>query len=113
MSDAHDPEPILPLLANGHDGACAVRLAFKDTQPVVPFRGRAVRHLVGGDRAAGRAQRRRQAGPRRPGLATVSRVELQLRIGDRTGEFLIFAVTPPKLATEAEQSRQIAEVTLE
>src|SRR5450432_3157021 len=28
------------------------------------------------------------------------------------GEFLIFAVTPPKLATGPEQTRQIAEVTL-
>jgi hypothetical protein len=51
--------------------------------------------------------------PERPGLATVSRVELQQRIADRTGEFLIFAVTPPRLATEPEQCRQIAVVTLE
>jgi hypothetical protein len=40
-------------------------------------------------------------------------VELQRRIVDRTGEFLLFAVTPPRLTTGPEQSRQIAEVTLE
>jgi hypothetical protein len=45
-------------------------------------------------------------------LATVPRVELQQRIADRIGEFLIFAVTPPRQATGAEQTRQIAEVTL-
>ena len=55
----------------------------------------------------------RRAGPRRPALATVSRVELRQRIADRTGEFLVFALTPPKLATEPEQTRHIAEVTVE
>jgi len=45
-------------------------------------------------------------------LATVPRVELQQRIADRIGEFLIFAVTPPRLATGPQQTRQIAEVTL-
>jgi hypothetical protein len=40
-------------------------------------------------------------------------VELQRRIADRTGEFLVFALTPPKLATAPEQRRGIAEVTLE
>jgi len=39
-------------------------------------------------------------------------VELQQRIADRRGEFLIFAVTPPRLTTGPEQTRQIAEVTL-
>jgi hypothetical protein len=39
-------------------------------------------------------------------------VELQQRIAARSGEFLIFAVTPPRLTTELEQVRQIAEVTL-
>jgi Methylenetetrahydrofolate reductase len=39
-------------------------------------------------------------------------VELQHRIAARKGEFLIFAVTPPRLTTEPEQARQIAEVTL-
>ena len=86
---------------------------LQNTHPVVPFRGRVVRQLVEGHGATGRAQRRRRAGPRRPGLATVPRVELQQRIADRTGEFLVFALTPPKLATEPEQTRQIAEVTLE
>jgi hypothetical protein len=50
--------------------------------------------------------------PRRPRLATVSRVQLQQRIADRMGEFLIFAVTPPRQATGPEETRQIAEVTL-
>jgi len=40
-------------------------------------------------------------------------VNLQRRIADRTGEFLLFAVTPPRLTTGPEQTRQIAEVTLE
>jgi hypothetical protein len=40
-------------------------------------------------------------------------VELQRRIVGRTGEFLLFAVTPPRLTTGPEQTRQIAEVTLE
>ena len=45
-------------------------------------------------------------------LATVPPVELPQRIADRRGEFLTFAVTPPRLTTEPEQTRQIAEVTL-
>jgi hypothetical protein len=40
-------------------------------------------------------------------------VNLQCRIADRTGEFLLFAVTPPRLTTGPEQTRRIAEVTLE
>lgn len=40
-------------------------------------------------------------------------VNLQRRIADRTGEFLLFAVTPPRLTTGPEQTRRIAEVTLE
>ncbi len=40
-------------------------------------------------------------------------MELQRRIVDRRGEFLLFAVTPPRLTTGTEQTRQIAEVTLE
>ncbi len=40
-------------------------------------------------------------------------MNLQRRIADRTGEFLLFAVTPPRLTTGPEQTRQIAEVTLE
>src|ERR1700755_823093 len=86
---------------------------LQNTHPVVPFRGRVVRQLVEGHGATGRAQRRRRAGPRRPGLATGPRVELQQRIAARTGAFLGFAVTRPKLATEPEQTRQIAKVTLE
>jgi len=39
-------------------------------------------------------------------------VELQQRIAHRRGEFVIFAVTPPRLTTGPEQTRQIAEVTL-
>jgi Methylenetetrahydrofolate reductase len=45
-------------------------------------------------------------------LVTVPRLELQQRIADRRGEFLIFAVTPPRLTTGPEQTRQIAEVTV-
>ena len=41
------------------------------------------------------------------------RVELLRRIVDRTGEFLLFAVTPPRLTTGSRESREIAEVTLE
>ncbi len=40
-------------------------------------------------------------------------MELQRRIADRTGEFLLYAVTPPRLSAGPEQTRQIAEVTLE
>src|SRR3954451_17401610 len=39
-------------------------------------------------------------------------MELQQRIADRRGEFLVFAVTPPRLTTGRKQTRQIAEVTL-
>jgi hypothetical protein len=45
-------------------------------------------------------------------LATVPRVKLHQRIADRVGEFLIFAVTPPRLTTAPEQTRRIAELTL-
>ncbi len=57
----------------------------------------------------------------RAGVGLVSRVNGWLpfrawsckqRIADRIGEFLIFAVTPPRLTTGPEQTRQIAEVTL-
>jgi hypothetical protein len=51
-------------------------------------------------------------GPRHQRLATVARVELHQRIADRTGEFLIFAVTPPRVTTGREEARQIAEITL-
>ena len=40
---------------------------------------------------------------------------MNLRQGttDRSGEFLLFAVTPPRLTTSREEAREIAEVTLE
>lgn len=40
-------------------------------------------------------------------------MELQRRIADRTGEFLLFAMTPPRRSTEPEQVTHLAEVTLE
>jgi hypothetical protein len=46
-------------------------------------------------------------------LATLWRVELQRRIAEGTGEFLLFALTPPRLTTEPEHARQIAAKTLE
>jgi hypothetical protein len=46
-------------------------------------------------------------------VGTVLPVDLHRCIVERTGEFLLFAVTPPRLATGPEQSRQIADVTLE
>jgi len=46
-------------------------------------------------------------------LATLRRVELQRRIAEGTGEFLLFALTPPRLTTEPEHARQIAAKTLE
>jgi hypothetical protein len=40
-------------------------------------------------------------------------VNLQRGIGARSGEFLLFAVTPPKLTTTPEEAAEIARVTLE
>jgi hypothetical protein len=40
-------------------------------------------------------------------------VELQRRIAEGTGEFLLFALTPPRLTTDPEQARRIAATTLE
>jgi hypothetical protein len=40
-------------------------------------------------------------------------VDLHRAIADRTGEFLLFAVTPPRLATGAGEAAEIARVTLE
>ncbi len=40
-------------------------------------------------------------------------MELQRRIVEGTGEFLFFALTPPRLTTEPEQAAQIAAKTLE
>ena len=79
---------------------------------------------LGGAQGTGPGPRsaRRPAGRRRRGRTTLStairhplrfpRVELHERIADRRGEFLIFAVTPPRLTTGPEQTRQIAELTL-
>src|SRR6201985_175497 len=45
--------------------------------------------------------------------ATVARVDLQAKIADLAGEFLLFAVTPPRLTTTSEEAAEIARVTLE
>src|SRR3954452_15433598 len=49
----------------------------------------------------------------RPPSATVSRVNLQRGIAARSGEFLLFAVTPPRLTTSPQEAAEIARVTLE
>src|ERR1700728_4500476 len=46
-------------------------------------------------------------------LVTLRRVELQRRIVEGAGEFLLFALTPPRLTTGPEHARQIAAETLE
>src|SRR6202789_2474279 len=45
--------------------------------------------------------------------ATFPRVNLRRSITDSAGEFLLFAVTPPRLTTSRQEARGIAEVTLE
>jgi hypothetical protein len=45
-------------------------------------------------------------------LNTVSLVELIRRIDGRQGEFLLFALTPPRLATDRERAQEIADTTL-
>jgi hypothetical protein len=45
--------------------------------------------------------------------ATVARVDLQRGIGERAGEFLLFAVTPPRSTTTPAEAAEIARVTLE
>src|ERR1700748_984572 len=45
--------------------------------------------------------------------ATVARVDLQAKIADLAGEFLLFAVTPPRLTTTSQEAAEIARVTLE
>jgi hypothetical protein len=40
-------------------------------------------------------------------------VDLQRRIASRQGEFLLFALTPPRLSTSAERAQEIADVTFE
>jgi hypothetical protein len=44
---------------------------------------------------------------------TVRGVDLQRRISAREGEFLLFAVTPPRQAASPEKAQEIADVTLE
>src|SRR6202048_2602622 len=95
------------ILPPGRPSACR-RPHLSPRQPTVG----SLSLITFGSGATARAQRRRRAGPKRRRLATVPRVELQQRIADRRGEFLLFAVTPPKLTTGPEQTRQIAEVTL-
>jgi hypothetical protein len=46
-------------------------------------------------------------------LITVPRVNLQRGIATRSGEFLLFAVTPPRLTTSPQEAAEIARVTLE
>jgi hypothetical protein len=50
--------------------------------------------------------------PIRPS-ATVPRVNLQRAIAAGSGEFLLFAVTPPRLTTSPQAAAEIAQVTLE
>jgi hypothetical protein len=45
-------------------------------------------------------------------LDTVPAVDLRRRILARQGEFLLFAVTPPRLATAREQAQEIADATV-
>jgi len=40
-------------------------------------------------------------------------VDLQRAIAARSGEFLFFAVTPPRLTTSPQESAEIARITLE
>ena len=40
-------------------------------------------------------------------------MDLQRRIASRQGEFLLFALTPPRLSTSAERAQEIADVTFE
>lgn len=52
-------------------------------------------------------------GSRPPSSATtVSRVDLIRRIESGQGEFLIFALTPPTLATDRERAQEIADATI-
>lgn len=43
----------------------------------------------------------------------MARVDLQRRITSRRGEFLLFALTPPRLSTSPERAQEIADVTFE
>ena len=51
-------------------------------------------------------------GPVRPS-ATVPPVNLQRGIAARSGEFLLFAVTPPRLTTSPQEAAEVARLTLE
>ncbi len=46
-------------------------------------------------------------------LAIVARVDLLRRIATRRGEFMLFALTPPRLSTVPEKAQEIAAVTVE
>src|SRR3954469_12796636 len=50
-----------------------------------------------------------------PALPTdsLAKVDLQRRIVSRQGAFLLFALTPPRLSSSAEQAQELADVTLE
>jgi hypothetical protein len=48
-----------------------------------------------------------------PPSATFERVNLQQSIAARSGEFILFAVTPPRLTTSPQEAAEIARVTLE
>ena len=47
------------------------------------------------------------------GFSSVPGVDLQHRIVARRGEFLLFALTPPRLSTTPEKAQEIADVTFE
>jgi hypothetical protein len=49
----------------------------------------------------------------RPIPDSLADVDLQRRIVSRQGEFLLFALTPPRLSISSEQAQEIADVTLE
>jgi hypothetical protein len=49
----------------------------------------------------------------RPTPDSLANVDLRRRIVSRQGEFLLFALTPPRLSTSSEQAQEIANVTLE
>jgi methylenetetrahydrofolate reductase-like protein len=44
---------------------------------------------------------------------SLASVDLQRRIASRRGEFLLFALTPPRLSTTPEKAQEIADVTFE
>jgi hypothetical protein len=52
------------------------------------------------------------SGPCRSGVRYGRGVDLQRRIVRRQGEFLLFALTPPRRATSPERSQEIADVTV-